>query len=562
MKIPILGKYLEKRYSLSDLDKAMDLVIAGRPTATGVNVTSNTALNCVPYFAGVRLIAETVGQTPLIEYARIEPRGKERATNRKLYSLLHDEPNPEMSAMSFKESLQGQAITWGNAFAEIQWDQEGTPVALWPLRADCMRVGRDPETKKVIYVYRLPDGNTVTLPAYRVFHLTGFGYDGLLGYDTIYLAREAIGMALAMEEYGARFFGNGASPGGVLEHPNKLSVTAQDNLRKSWNEMHQGLSNQHRIAILEEGMKYQQVGIPPENAQFLESRKFQLDEIARLLHIPPHMIGDLEHATFSNIEHQGIEFVVYTMTPWYTRWEETCNRKLLVGFEKRLFFFEFLVDALLRGDSAARAAFYKELFFMGVLSPNDIREKENMNPIADPAGDKYFIQGNMIPIDKAGKQAPPPPVPVVVKPNDDEAPKEEPEVVAKRIAVREKQNLLRAAGHFRDDASFREWLKLFFRDFPVYVGNQYKLAADNGDVAAFTERYMASSRKALTGVSVKAVPMLTDGWEDKKMRQLYGNKDDCLNYKVDDTDIITCSAVVDGVLQEKCGKSCRYYSGG
>lgn len=472
MKIPFIGKFLEKRYtfpSVSDLDRAMELVIAGKQSATGVNVNANTAMNCVPYFAGVRLIAETVGQLPLIEYRRVQPRGKERAANRMLYHLLHDQPNPEMNAIAFKESLQGQAITWGNAFAEIEWDMEnGMPVALWPLRADKMQVGRDTETKEIIYSYRLPDGTTARLPAYRVWHMPGFGFDGLIGYDTIYLAREAIGMALAMEEYGARFFGNGATPGGVLEHPNKLSEPAQNNLRKSWNEMHQGLTNQHRIAILEEGMTYKQVGIPPENAQFLESRTFQLDEIARLLHIPPHMIGELSRATFTNIEHQGIEFVTYTMNPWLVRWEQTCNRKLLVPFERNLFFFEFLVDALLRGDAQARAAFYKELFYMGALSPNDIREKENMNPIADPGGDKYYIQQNMVPMELAGK------MPKAAAPAPDQSKVED---VVRKITERDKQNILKA--YRRDPANLEPWIEDYFRDFPDFMVKQLTMTTGN-----------------------------------------------------------------------------------
>jgi HK97 family phage portal protein len=455
MRIPFTKKEL-RLFSLSDMDKAMDLLINGRPSATGVNVNQNSAMNCVPYFAGVRLISETIGQLPLIEYVRLEPRGKERATNRILYRLLHDAPNPEMSAMSFKETMQGHVITWGNAFAEIQWNPDGYPEALWPLRPDKMQVGRDDITKELIYAYRLPTGETVKLPAYRIWHLPGFGFDGIIGYDSIYLAKEAIGMALAMEEYGARFFGNGANPGGVLEHPNKLSAPAQENLRKSWNEMHQGLSNQHRIAILEEGMTYKQTGIPPENAQFLESRKFQLDEIARLLHIPPHMIGDLDRATFSNIEHQAIEFVTYTMQPWLVRWEQTCNRKLLLPFERNLFFFEFLVDALLRGDSQARATFYKELFYMGAFSPNDIREKENMNPIDDEGADKYYVQQNMIPMELAGK------LPAPQQPNQNKI-----EDVVRTIADRDKKNVL--AAYKRDPANFDVWLEDYHRDFKNFM---------------------------------------------------------------------------------------------
>ena len=468
MRIPIIFKLLEKRYSLLDLDKAMDLLIAGKSTATGVNVTQNTAMNCVPYFAGVRLISETIGQLPLIEYRRLQPRGKERAQDRILYNLLHNEPNPEMSAMSFKETLQGHAITWGNAFAEIQWDNDiGAPVALWPLRPDRMQVGRDSQTKEIIYAYKLQDGTTYRFTADRIFHIPGFGFDGLIGYDTIYLAREAIGMAMAMEEYGARFFGNGANPGGVLEHPHTLSAASQDNLRKSWNDMHQGLSNQHRIAILEEGMTFKSIGIPPENAQFLESRKFQLGEIARLLHIPPHMLADLDRATFSNIEHQSIEFVQYSLGPWITRWEETCNRKLLVGGEKYIFFCEFLVDALLRGDSAARATFYKELFYLGALSPNDIREKENMNPIDDENGDKYFVQANMMPLEMAGKQVQQPAQPEETKPAAENDKEDDIDETVRKIADRDKLNIIK--NYRRDPARFETWAEGYFKDFPAYM---------------------------------------------------------------------------------------------
>lgn len=451
MKIPLISKLLEKRYSLTDLDRYMDELIVGRSTSAGVNVTNSTALQCIAYFDGVRLISETCGQLPLIEYRRLS-RGKSRATDRAVYRLLHDEPNPEMDAMSFKTTLTSHCVTWGNAFAEIQWDEMGIPQALWPLRPDKMKVGRDNQTKELIYAYTLPNGETVKLPAYRVFHIPGFSFDGIIGYDPIYLAREGLAMALALEKFGARFFGNGANPGCVLEHPNKLSKESQENLKKSWNVMHQGLDNQHRLAILEEGMTYKQVSIPNNNAQFLESKVFQIQEIARILHIPPHMLGELSRGTFSNIEHQGIEFVQYTMTPWFRRWENTCTRKLLLPSEKSTYFVEFLVDGLLRGDSAARAAFYKELFYLGALSPNDIREKENMNPITDSGGDKYYIQANMLPMDMAGQQSQQPRAL-----ND----------TVRKIAERNKQNVLRA--YEKDPDDFPAYLDDYTRDFQRYI---------------------------------------------------------------------------------------------
>jgi HK97 family phage portal protein len=447
----------EKRlFSLTDMDKAMDLLINGRQSATGLSITPSSANSLVSYFAGKRLISETVAMLPLIEYRRL-PRGKERATDRILYRLLHDEPNPEMDAFSFIESRMENAIGWGNAFAEIQWHPDGYPEALWPLNVDKMQVGRDQNTKELIYAYRLPDGQTVTLPSYRVWHLKGFSPDGIIGYDSVTLMRESIAMGLAMEEYGARFFGNGANPGGVLEHPNKLSTPSQDNLRKSWNEMHQGLTHQHRIAILEEGMTYKATSIPNDNAQFLESRKFQLNEIARLLHIPPHMLADLDRATFSNIEEMNQEYVTYTLTPWLKRWEQTCNRKLLLDFEKPVFFFEFLLNALLRGNSASRAAYFKERFYLGSMSPNDIREYENENPIEDDGADKYYVQQNMIPMELAGK------IPKAPSPPDSNKIDE----TVDKLADRDKNNILKAFR--RDPANFEIFVEDYFRDFPEYM---------------------------------------------------------------------------------------------
>lgn len=218
------------------------------------------------------------------------------------------------------------------------------------------------------------------------------------------LAREAIGMALATEEYGARFFGNGAKPGGVLEHPGKLSKEAQDRLRTSWNEMHQGLSKQHRIAILEEGMSYKQIGIPPEDAQFLETRKFQLNEIARIFRIPPHLVGDLERATFSNVEQQSIDFVVHTIRPWLVRWEQAIKLKLFTPTERRRFFAEFVADGLLRGDIKSRYEAYAIGRQNGWLSADDIRELENMNPLPDDTGKVYLVPLNMVPADKVYEQ--------------------------------------------------------------------------------------------------------------------------------------------------------------
>lgn len=371
----------------------LDFDMHYRPAKSGVSVTESSALTNVAVWACVRILSETVASLPLFVYRRLQ-RGKERVTDYPLYKILHDEPNPEMTSFTFRETLMAHLVTWGNAYAEIEYDSDGLTVKnLWPMRPDMMIVKRDKKNSRLSYEYNVPGIGTALLAPHQVLHIPGLGFDGVVGYSPISMARESIGLLQATEEFGARFFSGGATPGGVLEHPAKLSKEAQDRLRSSWNEMHSGLSNQHRIAILEEGMKFSKVGIPPNDAQFLETRKFQKSEIAALFHIPPHMVGDLERATFSNIEEQALEFVVYTLRPWLVRWEQQINHKLLSAPNESDLFAEFQVDALLRGNMQARYAAYSVGRQWGWLSANDIRELENLNPIE--GGDHYLTPLNM-----------------------------------------------------------------------------------------------------------------------------------------------------------------------
>jgi len=489
MKIPLISRLLERRYSLTDLDRDMDLAVMGRNTATGVSITEKTALECVAVFACVRILSETLASIPLPLYQRITPRSKRRAHEHPLYSLLHDAPNPEMSSFNFREALMAHLALWGNAYAEIDWDMnKGRPRALWPLLPNKMQIKR--EKGGLYYYYRLPDGQEKIFPSINILHIPGLGFDGLIGYSPIHMAREAIGLSLATEEFGARFFGNGAKPGGVLEHPGKLGLPAQENLRKSWNEMHQGLSNQHRIAILEEGMKYQVVGIPPDDAQFLETREFQRSEIASFFHIPPHMIGDLKHATFSNIEHQGIEFVVYTMRPWFVRWEQVISKKLLWPDERKDYFAEFLVEGLLRGDVESRYKAYSVGRQWGWLSANDVRELENMEPLPDKQGDIYYVPMNMLP---AGTMPETKSLALINEPRSErgnsqaamhrhktaQSYKRVFEDAVQRVVKRETDNVLRAAKKYLSvlsSADFDTWLEDFYRDFPEFISKQVEPA--------------------------------------------------------------------------------------
>ena len=281
-------------------------------------------------------------------------------------------------------------------------------IALYPLMPNKMTVDRD-QSGRLFYSYQrsaedpttLGNSSRVTLTPSDVLHIPGLGFDGLIGYSPIAMAKNAIGLAIATEEYGAKFFANGAAPSGVLEHPG--TIKDPQRVKESWNSAYQGSANSHKIAVLEEGMKYTPIGIAPEQAQFLETRKFQINEIARIFRVPPHMLADLEKSSFSNIEQQSLEFVKYTLDPWVVRWEQSMCRVLLSESEKPTYFIKFNVDGLLRGDYASRMSGYATARQNGWMSANDIRELENLDRIApDLGGDLYLINGAMTKLEDAG----------------------------------------------------------------------------------------------------------------------------------------------------------------
>ena len=367
-------------------------------SSSGKAVNEKTALQTTAVYACVRILAETIASLPFHTY-RYTLNGKEKAIEHPIYYLLHSEPNPEMTSFVFRETLMSHLLLWGNAYAQIIRDGRGRVLGLYPLLPNKVIVNRN-QHGELVYQYE-KDGQTYFLRSYEVLHIPGLGFDGLIGYSPIAMAKNAIGMAIATEEYGAKFFANGANPGGVLEHPGVVKDPAR--IRESWNAVYQGSSNAHRVAVLEEGMKFQSIGIPPEQAQFLETRKFQLNEIARIFRIPPHMIGDLEKSSFSNIEQQSLEFVMYTLDPWVVRWEQAIQRALFTEKEKRQYFVKFNVDGLLRGDYQSRMNGYAVGRQNGWLSANDIRELENLNRIPeDLGGDLYLINGNMTKLKDAG----------------------------------------------------------------------------------------------------------------------------------------------------------------
>ena len=376
-------------------------------STSGKPVNEHTAMQMTAVYSCVRILAEAVAGLPLHLYKFTDSGGKEKALSHPLYFLLHDEPNPEMSSFVFRETMMTHLLLWGNAYAQIIRNGKGEVIALYPLMPNRMSVDRD-SSGNLYYSYtRYSDdaptmnGVAVTLRPSDVLHIPGLGFDGLVGYSPIAMAKNAIGMAIACEEYGAKFFANGAAPGGVLEHPG--TIKDPQKVRESWNAAYQGSSNSHRVAVLEEGMKYQPIGISPEQAQFLETRKFQINEIARIFRVPPHMVGDLEKSSFSNIEQQSLEFVKYTLDPWVIRWEQAISRALLRSDEKKQYFSKFNVDGLLRGDYVSRMSGYATARQNGWMSANDIRELENLDRIPpELGGDLYLINGNMTKLADAG----------------------------------------------------------------------------------------------------------------------------------------------------------------
>ena len=376
-------------------------------SASGKRVNERSAMQMTAVYSCVRVLSEAVASLPLHVYRQNDKGGKEKATDHPLYFLLHDEPNPEMTSFIFRETLMTHLLLWGNAYAQVIRNGKGDVVALYPLMPNRMNVDRD-DKGRLYYEYTLTQedaptmkGSTVKLDPSDVLHVPGLGFDGLVGYSPIAMAKNAIGLGLATEEFGSKFFANGAAPSGVLEHPGVLKDPGK--IRDSWTQTFGGSGNSNKIAVLEEGMKYTPVSISPEQAQFLETRKFQITEIARIFRVPPHMIGDLEKSTFSNIEQQSLEFVKYTLDPWVSRWEQAIVRSLLRPEEKKTYFVKFNLDGLLRGDYQSRMNGYAVGINNGFMCPNDVRELENLDLIPEEKGGfNYMVNGNMVKLEDVG----------------------------------------------------------------------------------------------------------------------------------------------------------------
>ncbi len=382
-------------------DRVADL-FGGQPTASGASITEDTALNISAVYCAVTLISNSLKTLPWFVYRRLARGGRDLATDHPVYKLLHRSPNPETTPSRFKKLLASWVLLWGNGRAEIERDGYGQPVALWPIHPSRCVTKRNSAGDIVHEVYN-EDGSMVTLDDEDVFHVQGFSKDGLTGISVIGLARETLGLAVAAEEYGARFFANDATPRAVLEHPSTLTEEASQRLRKSWHETYGG-ANRHGVAILEEAMKLNVFGMPNEDAQFLQTRTFQVVEVARWFNIPPHKLKELSRATFSNIEHQSLEYGNDSVVPYAVDFEEEGDRKLFATGNQDLFC-EFLVDAMLRADTQARNRSYEIQRRNGVLNADEWRRKENMNPLPGGRGEIYIVPANMKSVDQLAAEA-------------------------------------------------------------------------------------------------------------------------------------------------------------
>lgn len=364
-----------------------ELFLGGK-SVSGINVDHTNAMKCVAFFAGVNLISESIGSLPLFVFKRTKDNGKEKATNHPLYNILHSRVNDLTSSFKFRETLQGHLLTWGNGYAHILRNGRGQPVELWIMQPD--RVQLKFIDNDLFYQWKDGSNQTTLINKEDIIHIAGLSFDGILGYDRVEQGKESIGTAIAAEEYSNSFFANNAAPSGFLKHPTTIKDSASvKKIMEDWETIYRGNRNAHKVALLQEGMDYKQISINPEVAQLLETKKFSVIDIARLLNIPPHMLRSLDGATFSNIVEQSLNFVIYTLRPWLVRWEQELNYKLFSKTERNNYFVEFSVEGLLRGDPVKRDQSLQIQFNSGVITRNEWRSLLNRNPIQ--GGDKILL---------------------------------------------------------------------------------------------------------------------------------------------------------------------------
>ena len=366
---------------------------------SGEQVDEKSAMQIATVYACVRLLAESVAQLPLHLYRYTDSgTGKEMATDHSLYAVIHRQPNPEMTSFTWRETMMVHLLLYGNAYCQIIRDGKNDVVSVYPLLPENVEVDRD-EHGEIYFIYHAYTDETpgeknkdIIFRREEVLHVPGLGFNGLVGFSPIAMMKNSLGSTLAVEKYGSAFFKNGAQPSGVLEHPGVLKNP--EKIRQNWSDVYGGANNAHKVAVLEEGMSYKAISLPPEDSQFLSTRQFGVEEICRIFRVPPHMVQDLQRATFNNIEHLAIEFVMHTLMPWLVRIEQAIIKDVLIDEEKNEFFPKFNVDGLMRGDYKSRMEGYAVAITNGITSVNDVRKLE---------GDLHLINGSYTRLSEAGK---------------------------------------------------------------------------------------------------------------------------------------------------------------
>lgn len=453
------GWEITKRSSIENPNVPLSQATVGdlwgtEPVSSGVNVNEHTALEFPAVWAAVTILSQAVSTLPVKLYRRTES-GKEEVTDHPVVRAMQ-RPNDLSTGVVWRSTTQAHVSLWGNGYAEILPDMRLLPLHPADVRPEVIEESATGLDRAVYHVTQ--GARKRVLEAPQVLHIPSLVTDGVEGKSPIRVLRESIGLGIAAERFGAAFFGNGATLRGVIEAPSALGDKAFKRLKNDFRQ-YSGIKNAHKTPILEEGAKYHPLSVPPDDAQFIESRKLSIEDIARIYLIPPHMLASMDNATFSNIEHQGIDFVVNTLRPWLVRWEAELNLKLL-GNDPNLYL-EFNVNGLLRGDLNTRYQAYATGRQWGWLSANDIRRKENMNPVE--GGDEYLTPLNMVPAGEAP---------------DDERAQRVLMAAAGRQARREEKAITRA---LQGQEDFDAWLEGFVDDQRSIISEN--LAID-GDKAA------------------------------------------------------------------------------
>lgn len=411
-----------KRTTLRDPDGWLyDALAGGGPTVSGTTVSVESATTLASYFAGLRCLSEDCGKLPFKVYERQADGGREEHPKHPAYRLLHDSPNPEMNAISFREFLTSQALGWGNGYAFVDRTPDGKPQAMWPILARYITIARS-DAGNLVYILRSHPSHANTIfRSDQIFHLHGLGSDGLGGYSIAHLARESIGLALAAEASGAALFGSGSMPSGVLEHPGHVGDEGAEEYLRSFHKQYGGAVNQRKLLMLGDGMKFHSLTLPGKDTQWLESRTFAVEEMARWFRVPPQKLQHTRDANRASSEQLALEYVIDGLMPWLVRWEQEANKKLLLAPDGRLFA-EHSVDGLLRGDTAARWGAYSIAHDKGLMTTNEIRRRENL-PSVGSDGDELLLQSQMITLSAVVNPPPAPepaPTPVAEPVEDDD----------------------------------------------------------------------------------------------------------------------------------------------